>query len=150
MFQLVFCISTLCLCVCALLHVHYLSIRLCGCLCVQVCVLPADCCSSVVYSSLWIARVYMLKGYINHWIGGKNRWAWSNTDVSLNSECICEMSERDKRWVRGRGQWEKKLIFSRFIVHIEPARHSLKTRQAPSTPPPFNPTHWESPAVHIN
>lgn len=36
-----------------------------------VCVLPADCYSSVVYSSLWIARVYMLKGYINHWTGVK-------------------------------------------------------------------------------
>lgn len=111
--------------------------------CVCVCVLPADCCSSVVYSSLWIARVYTLKGYINHWTGGKNRWARSNTDVSLNSERICKTSERDKRWARGNEQEKNKLIFSLFffIVHIEPARHSLKTRQALSTPPPSNPTH---------
>lgn len=74
----------ICVLVCISLRVHALLFMhpclimcICGHLCVfparsacSVCVLPADRCSSVVYSSLWIARVYMLKGYINHWRRG--------------------------------------------------------------------------------
>lgn len=84
----------------------------------ELCVLPADCCSSVVYSSLWIAGVYMLKGYINHWTGGKNRQARLNTDVSLRSAYIYNGGGGRFVWVKEKQN--KGLIVSPFLlVHIQ-------------------------------
>lgn len=94
--------------------VKFLLANLYICICGLMCALPADCCQSRVYSSLWIGWVYMLKGCINYWMGDgwwggiKINWlSWIRMLLlTLNAFARCQTEIKD--W---RGGWKKKTSF---------------------------------------